>query len=34
VGVATARIRLVAVEDGGDRMLGEYNFNHTRDSQP
>ena len=34
LGVATARIRLVAVEDGGDRMLGEYNFNHTPHSQP
>jgi hypothetical protein len=34
LGVATARIRLVAVEQSGERILGEYTFNHTPHSHP
>lgn len=29
LGVSTMRVRLVAVEAGGERVLGEYTFNHT-----
>ena len=29
LGVATARMRLVAIEKDGERLLGEYTFNHT-----
>jgi len=29
MGVATLRVRLVAVEAGGERVLGEYTFNHS-----
>ncbi len=29
LGVATLRVRLVSVEGGGERMLGEYTFNHS-----
>ena len=30
LGTATRRVRLLAVQAGGDREIGTYTFNHSR----